>query len=86
MFEQGEREIALGLPVSPMCDSATQSIIDLERCWIDLIVGPFFLNVQAVFPKLQNILGIVNATRKEWGAYDSDERLLSEVRLAWFRV
>ena len=86
MFEQGEREMALGLPVSPMCDSTTQSIVDLEKNWIDKIVGPFFLRVRAVYPSLGSLLGNLSATREEWEEYIGDDRLLSEVRCAWIRV
>jgi hypothetical protein len=57
-FQQGDRERKLGMPVSPLCDRRKVSKAASQPGFVDFIVKPLFIEVNAfcnVQPQLQNM-------------------------------
>ncbi len=60
---QGDREKALGLPVSFLCDRTTTTIPSAQVGFIDGIVTPFITAFQDFFPGLSFLLENVNQNK-----------------------
>lgn len=78
-FVQGNRERAVGLPVTPICDVQRQSVVNLQKRFMDLVAGPFYSCLGEAYPAVHSLIAGVITTRNAWDWYDGDARLFKEV-------
>jgi hypothetical protein len=81
-FAQGDMERERGLKITPVCDRNSNTIVQLQKNFVDFCARPYFAAVAAAFPSLQSVLVNLQANRDMWDTY-TDERLLSEVGEGW---
>jgi len=65
-FEQGEREKAEGLPLSPNMDRQTTFQDELSLNFLDFIVGPFYFSLSPLIPKLHGVYRVMHENRNLW--------------------
>ena len=65
-FQQGEREKAEGLPVSPSMDRDTTLQDELSLNFTDFIIAPYFFSLTAVLPKLAPVICQIERNRGRW--------------------
>lgn len=70
-FAQGEREAALGLPVSPGFDRATADVPRLQCGFISFCARPLFEAFAEQFPALDLVLEQLDANLRHWEALRS---------------
>ena len=66
MFRQGDREVTIGLPVSPLCDRTKQGITASQADFIDFVAMDMFKQFTDVFPSATSMLHGVMKNRAEW--------------------
>jgi hypothetical protein len=49
-FSQGDKELELGLPASPMCDRESTNIPKMQMGFIDFVITPFYTTIFKLFP------------------------------------
>jgi cAMP-specific phosphodiesterase len=81
-FAQGDLEKERGLKITPVCDRSCNTIVQLQKSFIDFIARPFFTAVEEEFPSLQGAFDHLHVNRGLWDSY-TDEQLLSEVGEGW---
>jgi hypothetical protein len=80
---QGDREVELGFPISPMCDRMDQTpMCQGQIAFYTFVAGPLMTEVHRFFPELyesqaqfENNLGIWQNMKKEWDQSHSPEKL-----------
>jgi len=65
-LQQGDREKAESLPVSPNMDRNTTKQAELSVNFVDFIVGPFFMALTNLLPKVHQCCALMQANRSEW--------------------
>lgn len=80
-FAQGDLERSMGLKVTPTCDRKSQTLVGLQKGFIDFCIGPFFDSVAELWPLARDIMAQVWTNRSMWDAYD-DHKLYSEMGYA----
>ncbi|KAI8640978.1 hypothetical protein BD408DRAFT_444684 [Parasitella parasitica] len=65
-FRQGERELSLGLPVSPNMDQTIANPSKINVGFIDFIVNPYFEALSELFPKCIELVHACTRNRQEW--------------------
>lgn len=65
-FNQGDREKAEGLPVSPSCDRLTTFQDELSLNFCDFIVAPFFVALVLALPTASLCLKELRVNRSHW--------------------
>jgi len=74
-FAQGDREKALGLAVSPMCDRESTAIPKSQLGFIDFVVLPLFNTWAMHLPWLHdNVLPYLHENKKHWQAKHDEEQ------------
>lgn len=76
-FAQGEKEIELGLPLTPMCDS-TKTRVSSQIGFSKFVARGCFSALVRIFPSLSVLISNLDENDKIWPQYD-DTKLLSEV-------
>ena len=74
-WQQGDREKARGLKVSPQMDRDRTSIPQSQIAFIDVIVAPLYKTMVLIFPELQATLATLCANRRELSNDRIDELL-----------
>merc|ERR1719183_3015084 len=67
-FAQGDAERRLDLPVSPLCDRNATDVPSSQVGFIDFIVRPSFVVLQAAFPAATNFVKETNTNYQAWQA------------------
>jgi hypothetical protein len=81
-FVQGAKELELGLPLTPMCDS-TKTRVSSQIGFSKFVARAAFSALVRIFPSLSVVISNLDENDKIWAEYD-DARLLSEVPVpAW---
>ena len=81
-FAQGVKELELGLPLTPMCDS-TKTRVSSQIGFSKFVARAAFSALVRIFPSLDILLSNLDENDKRWLDYD-DAKLLSEVPVpAW---
>jgi hypothetical protein len=81
-FAQGAKELELGLPLTPMCDS-TKTRVSSQVGFSKFVARAAFSALVRIFPSLSVLISNLDENDKRWAEYD-DARLLSEVPIpAW---
>ena len=70
---QGDKEKALGLPISFLCDRNTVTIPSAQIGFIDGIVTPFITAFQEFFPTLNFLLECLNQNKMEFKKIKEEE-------------
>ena len=65
-FRQGDQEKALSLPPTPNMDRETTKQAELSVNFIDFIVGPFFMALTNLLPKVRECCELMQSNRNEW--------------------
>lgn len=65
-FEQGDREIAEGLPVSMNCNRATTKQDEMSLNFCDFVVAPFFFSLTMILPKAFMACEHLCSNRNAW--------------------
>jgi len=63
---QGDREKSEKLPVTPNMDRDTTKQAELSVNFVDFIVGPFFMALTNLLPKVHRCCALMQANRNEW--------------------
>eukprot|EP00287_Rhodomonas_sp_CCMP768_P003192 CAMPEP_0196720628 /NCGR_PEP_ID=MMETSP1091-20130531/3380_1 /TAXON_ID=302021 /ORGANISM="Rhodomonas sp., Strain CCMP768" /LENGTH=441 /DNA_ID=CAMNT_0042061923 /DNA_START=13 /DNA_END=1338 /DNA_ORIENTATION=+ len=71
-FAQGDLERSMGLSVTPTCDRKKQTLVGLQKSFIDYCIGPFFDSVARLWPQAQPCFAQVWDNRAGWDDYDDD--------------
>jgi len=66
-FDQGDKERAAGLPVSPMCDRATTSRGLSQINFIEFVLAPLYASFTKLFPELDSMLAVLSENRRRYG-------------------
>jgi cAMP-specific phosphodiesterase len=82
LFAQGDLERERGLKVTPVCDRNCNTIVQLQKNFIDFVACPFFTAVVEALPSLHGTFDHLHVNRGLWDAY-TDEQLLGEVCVGW---
>ncbi len=77
-WQQGDKEKALGLPCSFLCDRTTVSIPSAQIGFIDGIVTPFITAFQEFFPGLSFLLETVCQNKVQFNKIKEDEEALAK--------
>lgn len=90
-FDQGHREVAEGLPLTPLCDWSQSRVksqggfIQVPACRrsgaltaAQFVTKPLFKGLSPFFPALEECIAHMDANVETWKTY-TDERLLEEV-------
>lgn len=81
-FAQGAKELELGLPLTPMCDS-TKTRVSSQIGFSKFVARAAFSALVRIFPSLNILTSNLDENDKRWLDYD-DAKLLSEVPVpAW---
>jgi len=75
-FLQGDMERANGMDVTATCDRTTQSRVDLQKGFIDKVIGPYYKTVALFLPAMANIVSQIEVNRAEWDRYN--DRMLEQ--------
>jgi hypothetical protein len=67
-FAQGDAEKALGLPRTPNMDRDTTKQAELSVNFVDFIVGPFFMALTELLPRMHECCALLQANRAAWTA------------------
>ena len=78
-FAQGAKELELGLPLTPMCDSQ-KSRVSSQIGFSQYVARGCFSALVRIFPSLGVLISNLDENDKIWPQYD-DTRLLAEVPL-----
>jgi hypothetical protein len=65
-FKQGDSEKKLGLPPTPNMDRETTKQAELSVNFVDFIVGPFFMALTSLLPKVHVCCELMRDNRAEW--------------------
>ncbi|CEP15577.1 hypothetical protein [Parasitella parasitica] len=65
-FRQGEKELSLGLPVSPNMDQKIANPSKINVGFIDFIVNPYFEALSELFPKCVELVHACTRNRQKW--------------------
>lgn len=65
-WAQGQKEIALGLPVSPLTDKNKQGLLTSQVGFFDVLVLPMFDSLCKAFPQCQFILNQAKENSHKW--------------------
>ena len=65
-FFQGDAEKRLGLPQTPNMDRATTKQAELSVNFVDFIVGPFFMALTSVLPRVHECCDLMQRNRAQW--------------------
>eukprot|EP00340_Litonotus_pictus_P001224 CAMPEP_0170521470 /NCGR_PEP_ID=MMETSP0209-20121228/6824_1 /TAXON_ID=665100 ORGANISM="Litonotus pictus, Strain P1" /NCGR_SAMPLE_ID=MMETSP0209 /ASSEMBLY_ACC=CAM_ASM_000301 /LENGTH=615 /DNA_ID=CAMNT_0010808351 /DNA_START=429 /DNA_END=2276 /DNA_ORIENTATION=+ len=65
-FAQGDKEKALGLPVSFLCDRYTVKKPDSQIAFIRFVVSPLFEALSLVFPNMQMVVNLIKENEKKY--------------------
>ena len=72
-WDQGDKELEQGLPISPMCDRRTTNVSKAQMGFIDFVVKPIFLVwSDLVFPHVNTLINNLNSNRLFFATNDSD--------------
>ena len=72
-FKQGDREKALGLPVSPMMDRETTIVSISQINFVEFVVAPLYSAFSKVFPETQSMCVELIENRRIWQEHFEDE-------------
>ena len=72
-FKQGDREKALGLPVSPMMDRETTIVSVSQINFIEFVVAPLYSAFSKMFPETQSMCVELIENRRIWQEHFEDE-------------
>lgn len=72
-FSQGDKEKALGIPVSPLCDRSTVNFAKSQVGFIDFFIVPMFSILTEVFPRFSKALKNAQANKDMLNKMLSDE-------------
>jgi hypothetical protein len=65
-FNQGDLEKKMGLPPTPNMDRETTKQAELSVNFVDFIVGPFFMALTSLLPKVHLCCELMRDNRAEW--------------------
>jgi cAMP-specific phosphodiesterase 4 len=65
-FQQGDKERALGLDISLLCDRKTTNIGKSQIGFIDFVVLPYFIALTSMLPKMQYCVDELKANKDHW--------------------
>lgn len=77
--EQGDREKAEGLEVSPMCDRGTLNLYNMQMGFIEFVVAPLIIGFINILPALHDIGQNMNDNMKSWSTLRVEEIENSEM-------
>eukprot|EP00882_Tetradesmus_deserticola_P032196 GHRQ01036444.1.p1 GENE.GHRQ01036444.1~~GHRQ01036444.1.p1 ORF type:complete len:100 (+),score=32.14 GHRQ01036444.1:37-336(+) len=72
--EQGDRERAVGLPVSPLMDRSKQGISRSQVGFFDIVALPFYTSLAQRFPGCRPMLEAVLENYAVWKAQEQQHR------------
>ena len=76
-FEQGDKEKAMKLPVSPMCDRATTAIPKTQIGFIDFVVQPLYTAWGRHLPwALEEAMANLGENKRYWQSLEAAEASL----------
>jgi len=88
-FEQGDEELELHLPVSPLCDRATYNLCESQKFFADVLCIPIFQNLQRVAgpeesspEALQVLLNQMSHNVERWKSWN-EEFKFDPIRHNW---
>jgi len=67
-FAQGDAEKAMDLPRTPNMDRDTTKQAELSVNFVDFIVGPFFMALTELLPRMHECCALMQANRASWTA------------------
>jgi hypothetical protein len=76
-FAQGAKELELGLPLTPMCDS-TKTRVSSQIGFSKFVARAAFSALVRIYPSLSVLISNLDENDKIWLEYD-DAKLLAEV-------
>ena len=65
-WAQGQKEIALALPVSPLTDRNKQGLLTSQVGFFDILVLPMFESLCKAFPPCETILNQARENSQKW--------------------
>mmetsp|Transcript_27681 Transcript_27681/g.71306 ORF Transcript_27681/g.71306 Transcript_27681/m.71306 type:complete len:798 (+) Transcript_27681:266-2659(+) len=66
LFQQGDQEKAIGLPVSPLCDRSNPGITKSQEGFINFVVSPLFHAYTTVMPDARPMVNAIEANSRLW--------------------
>jgi cAMP-specific phosphodiesterase 4 len=72
-FNQGDRERARGLPISPMMDRETTSVGLSQINFIEFVIAPLFVHFATIFPSMDDQLRRLVDNRRHYQRVYEDE-------------
>mmetsp|Transcript_6600 Transcript_6600/g.16470 ORF Transcript_6600/g.16470 Transcript_6600/m.16470 type:complete len:154 (+) Transcript_6600:2213-2674(+) len=80
-YQQGDKERALGMPISPFYDREKDGIQNVGKCqigFIDFIIKPLYEVWAAHFPECSHCLDYLSQNRQYWSdGMDEDKKVTS---------
>eukprot|EP00743_Colponemidia_sp_Colp-15_P003686 GILK01003978.1.p1 GENE.GILK01003978.1~~GILK01003978.1.p1 ORF type:complete len:424 (+),score=90.03 GILK01003978.1:3-1274(+) len=73
-FNQGDRERAENLPVSPNMDRSTSKQSQLSLNFVDFVVGPLFATIAQILPEAEICCTHMTTNRQTWEEIRENER------------
>jgi hypothetical protein len=73
-FAQGDKEVEMGLPISPLCDRTTTGKKQSQVGFIKFVVQPAFLMLSKILPEVNNdIIPCIESSLEFWENYNEEE-------------
>jgi len=66
-FSQGDKEVELGLPTSPMCNRESTNIPKMQMGFIDFVITPFYTTIFKLFPS--DLISMANNLQENYAYY-----------------
>jgi len=80
-FEQGDKELARGLVISPLCDRKTSNIEEGQKGFINYVVKPIFEPWARLIPEAKIALTHLDTNLKFWDKHRNSRFLQKELAL-----
>lgn len=69
-FLQGDRELNIGVPISPFMDRSTPSMAKSQVAFMNFVVVPLFESMSDFLPKLSFTVDLVESNMRYWQEHD----------------
>ena len=78
-YAQGDKEAAMNLPISPLCDRTTTSKKQSQIGFIKYVVQPAFECLGEIIPQVNNIvIPCIERSLEFWECYDEETNVVNE--------
>mmetsp|Transcript_70310 Transcript_70310/g.183303 ORF Transcript_70310/g.183303 Transcript_70310/m.183303 type:complete len:96 (+) Transcript_70310:3-290(+) len=80
-WSQGDEEIRLGLPVSPLCDrqAGLATVPKGQLGFLQFVVQPFYTQIAELMPEAQEATELMTQNKEFWENMEKDKATYDEI-------